>query len=184
MPAPTAMPPLASPNQQSERSLKLPRVVIAGIRGGCQDMPFSSHSPMRAGARAASGDVPKPPKPFPHPVPRPGPSEPPPLPVPDPRPTPPIPPTPTAGCGGYAVMWLSDPSSALVFIGPRVGQARGALMVVGRFNMIRKLSSGKYRLYSRKRDAKTGRRRNLGTFKTRGAAEQHEREVQFFKHRG
>ncbi len=50
--------------------------------------------------------------------------------------------------------------------------------------MIRKLSSGHYRLYSRKRDPKTGRRKNLGTFKTRGAAEQHERAVQFFKRRG
>jgi hypothetical protein len=50
--------------------------------------------------------------------------------------------------------------------------------------MIRKLSSGEYRLYSRKRDAKTGKRRNLGTFKTRGAAERHERAVQFFKRRG
>jgi hypothetical protein len=48
-------------------------------------------------------------------------------------------------------------------------------------NMIRKLSSGEFRLYSRKKDPKTGRRRNLGTFKTRRAAEQHEREVQFFK---
>jgi hypothetical protein len=48
--------------------------------------------------------------------------------------------------------------------------------------VIRKLSSGQYRLYSRKRDPKTGRRRNLGTFKTRKAAEQHERAVQFFKH--
>lgn len=47
--------------------------------------------------------------------------------------------------------------------------------------MIRKLSSGKYRLYSRKKDPRTGRRRNLGTFATRKAAEQHEREVQFFK---
>ena len=47
--------------------------------------------------------------------------------------------------------------------------------------MIRKLASGEYRLYSRKKDVKTGRRRNLGTFKTRRAAEQHEREVQFFK---
>jgi len=47
--------------------------------------------------------------------------------------------------------------------------------------MIRKLSSGEYRLYSRKRDPKTGRRRNLGTFKTRSAAEKHERAVQFFK---
>ena len=50
--------------------------------------------------------------------------------------------------------------------------------------MIRKLASGQYRLYSRKLDPKTGRRRNLGTFKTRAAAERHEREVQFFKRRG
>lgn len=47
--------------------------------------------------------------------------------------------------------------------------------------MIRKLKSGEYRLYSRKVDAKTGKRRNLGTFSTREAAEKHEREVQFFK---
>jgi hypothetical protein len=48
--------------------------------------------------------------------------------------------------------------------------------------MIRKLSSGEYRLYSRKRNPRTGRRRNLGTFKSRAAAEKHERAVQFFKH--
>ena len=47
--------------------------------------------------------------------------------------------------------------------------------------MIRKLSSGKYRLYSRKTDPKTRKRRNLGTFSTRAAAEKHEREVQYFK---
>ena len=47
--------------------------------------------------------------------------------------------------------------------------------------MIRKLKSGSYSLYSRKVDAKTKRRRNLGTFKTRAAAEKHEREVQYFK---
>jgi len=47
--------------------------------------------------------------------------------------------------------------------------------------MIRKLSNGDYRLYSRKVDAKTGKRRNLGTFSSREAAEKHEREVQFFK---
>jgi len=47
--------------------------------------------------------------------------------------------------------------------------------------MIRKLTNGSYRLYSRKRDARTGRRRNLGTFKSRAAAEKHERAVQFFK---
>ena len=47
--------------------------------------------------------------------------------------------------------------------------------------MIRKLKSGEYRLYSRKADAKTGKRRNLGTFGSRAAAQKHEREVQFFK---
>jgi hypothetical protein len=50
--------------------------------------------------------------------------------------------------------------------------------------MIRKLASGEYRLYSRKKDPKTGRRRNLGTFKTRAAAQKHERAVQFFKRGG
>ena len=50
--------------------------------------------------------------------------------------------------------------------------------------MIRKLASGEYRLYSRKTDPKTGKRRNLGTFKSRPAAEAHEREVQYFKRRG
>jgi len=49
--------------------------------------------------------------------------------------------------------------------------------------MIRKLSSGEFRLYSRKKNPKTGKRRNLGTFKTRLAAEKHERAVQFFKRR-
>jgi hypothetical protein len=47
--------------------------------------------------------------------------------------------------------------------------------------MIRKLQSGEYRLYSRKVDPKTGKRRNLGTFKSRAAAEKHERAVQYFK---
>jgi hypothetical protein len=50
--------------------------------------------------------------------------------------------------------------------------------------MIRKLPSGKYRLYSRKKDPKTGKRRNLGTFRTRAEAVKHERAVQFFKRRG
>lgn len=50
--------------------------------------------------------------------------------------------------------------------------------------MIRKLKSGQYRLSSRKKDAKTGKRRNLGTFRTRAAAEKHERAVQYFKHHG
>jgi hypothetical protein len=47
--------------------------------------------------------------------------------------------------------------------------------------MIRKLADGRYRLYSRKRDPRTGRRRNLGTFDTRAQAEKHERAVQYFK---
>lgn len=50
--------------------------------------------------------------------------------------------------------------------------------------MIRKLKSGKYRLYSKKKDPKTGKRKNLGTFDTRAAAEKHERAVQHFKRQG
>jgi hypothetical protein len=50
--------------------------------------------------------------------------------------------------------------------------------------MIRKLRSGEYRLYSRKRNPKTGKRRNLGTFSSRAAAEKHERAVQYFKGKG
>jgi hypothetical protein len=48
--------------------------------------------------------------------------------------------------------------------------------------MIRKLKSGEYRLYSKKKNPKTGKRRNLGTFSSREAAEEHERAVQYFKH--
>jgi hypothetical protein len=47
--------------------------------------------------------------------------------------------------------------------------------------MIRKLASGKFRLYSMKKNPKTGKRRNLGTFDSRTAAEKHERAVQFYK---
>jgi hypothetical protein len=47
--------------------------------------------------------------------------------------------------------------------------------------MIRKLKSGQYRLYSKKKDPRTGRRKNLGTFRSRAAAEKHERAVQYFK---
>ena len=50
--------------------------------------------------------------------------------------------------------------------------------------MIRKLKSGEYRLYSRKKDAKTGKRRNLGTFATLEKAKQHETDVQNFKRAG
>lgn len=48
--------------------------------------------------------------------------------------------------------------------------------------MIRKLKTGKYRIYSRSIDRKTGKRRNLGTFDSREAAEQDERQIQYFKH--
>ena len=48
--------------------------------------------------------------------------------------------------------------------------------------MIRKLKSGEYRIYSRKADPRTGRRRNLGTFDSMEAARRHEREIQYFKH--
>jgi len=49
--------------------------------------------------------------------------------------------------------------------------------------MIRKLKSGEYRLYSKKKD-KSGKRKNLGTFKSRAAAQKHERAVQYFKRAG
>src|SRR5438128_2223337 len=61
---------------------------------------------------------------------------------------------------------------------PRKSEGR-----IRRMIMIRKLRTGQYRLYSRKVDPRTGKRRNLGTFTTREEAEQHERAVQFFKHR-
>jgi hypothetical protein len=51
------------------------------------------------------------------------------------------------------------------------------------FFMIRKIKSGEYRLYSRKKGPKNGKRRNLGTFSSRAAAQRHERAVQFFKKR-
>jgi hypothetical protein len=63
----------------------------------------------------------------------------------------------------------------------RAERRAGPRRVTPREEMIRKLKSGKYRLYSRKKDPKTGRRRNLGTFGSRVAAEKHERAVQFFK---
>jgi hypothetical protein len=49
-------------------------------------------------------------------------------------------------------------------------------------SMIRKLKNGDYRLYSRKKNPKTGKRRNLGTFHSRSAAEHHEKDIQYFKH--
>jgi len=65
-------------------------------------------------------------------------------------------------------------------VGGDIGLGRAASEAA----MIRKLSSGEYRLYSRKKDPKTGKRRNLGTFGSRQAAEKHEKAVQFFKRHG
>lgn len=65
-----------------------------------------------------------------------------------------------------------------------LARVRTCAHVTGELPMIRKLPSGGYRLYSRKVDPRTGKRRNLGTFATREKAEAHERAVQYFKHRG
>ncbi len=59
--------------------------------------------------------------------------------------------------------------------------SNSTIAAVKECDMIRKLPSGKYRLYSRKVNPKTGKRRNLGTFGSRAAAEKHERAVQYFK---
>ena len=80
------------------------------------------------------------------------------------------------------------PTVALAKAGP-AGQSNGFGWPAGGSSaaltsMIRKLKDGRYRLYSRKKDPKTGKRRNLGTFGTRAAAEKHERAVQFFKRGG
>ncbi len=49
--------------------------------------------------------------------------------------------------------------------------------------MIRKLKSGQFRIYSRKKDPDTNKRKNLGTFDSKEAAKKHERAIQYFKHR-
>jgi hypothetical protein len=59
-----------------------------------------------------------------------------------------------------------------------------ALVSLGGAAMIRKLKSGEYRLYSQKKNQRTGKRKNLGTFATHEAAEKHERAVQYFKRHG
>ncbi|WP_217577888.1 hypothetical protein [Mesorhizobium sp. GbtcB19] len=84
--------------------------------------------------------------------------------------------------------WFTDsgtfcrPSASGQVVG-RNRSASGGLKIqdAQELAMIRKLKSGEYRLYSRKVDPRTGKRRNLGTFKSREAAEKHEREVQYFK---
>jgi hypothetical protein len=62
-------------------------------------------------------------------------------------------------------------------------RARASLSSLIEAIVIRKLKTGEFRLYSVKKDARTGRRKNLGTFKSLAAAKQHERDVQYFKHR-
>jgi hypothetical protein len=62
----------------------------------------------------------------------------------------------------------------------KIGPSRGSTEAA---RVIRKLPSGKYRLYSKKKNPKTGKRRNLGTFSSRKAALEHERAVQYFKRR-
>jgi hypothetical protein len=62
-----------------------------------------------------------------------------------------------------------------------MAKSASALNAELRIHMIRKLKSGGYRLYSRKKNPNTGKRRNLGTFKTKAAAKKHEKAVQYFK---
>jgi hypothetical protein len=62
-----------------------------------------------------------------------------------------------------------------------IGKATCRACAASISRMIRKLKSGEYRLYSRKKDDATGKRRNLGTFTSLEKARQHEREVQYFK---
>jgi hypothetical protein len=83
---------------------------------------------------------------------------------------------PSATISVYTATLLIVPSRVLdgVLDGASSISAKGAFM-------IRKLKSGQYRLYSRKKDVSTGKRRNLGTFSTMEQAKQHEREVQYFK---
>jgi hypothetical protein len=65
---------------------------------------------------------------------------------------------------------------------PKVPRRRALTWDSGiKSKMIRKLKSGEYRLYSRKVNPKTGKRRNLGTFPSLEKAKAHERAVQFFK---
>ncbi|HSX37552.1 MAG TPA: hypothetical protein VLE95_01845, partial [Chlamydiales bacterium] len=67
---------------------------------------------------------------------------------------------------------------------PKIDEAWVLGQLLRNLMVIRKLSSGHYRLYSRKKNPKTGKKRNLGTFSTLAGAKQHEREIQYFKRRG
>jgi hypothetical protein len=87
--------------------------------------------------------------------------------------------------GMYSVLNQKKYTGIYVKVGHDGPQIRWTLGDIARAPpMIRKLKSGEYRLYSRKLNPKTGKRRNLGTFKTRAAAEKHERAVQYFKRHG
>jgi hypothetical protein len=76
-----------------------------------------------------------------------------------------------------------DRRECLDSLGPaqKTSAAKAASYSMDDFAMIRKLKSGQFRLYSRKKDPSTGKRRNLGTFTTLEKAKQHERAVQYFK---
>ena len=50
--------------------------------------------------------------------------------------------------------------------------------------IIRKVGAKKYRVYSKKKNPKTGKRRNLGTFSSKKAARKRERDIEFFKRQG
>jgi len=69
-------------------------------------------------------------------------------------------------------------------IGTRPYEAQQVYPGSGGAVMIRKLASGEYRLFAKKKDPRTGKRKNLGTFSSRAAAEKHERAVQYFKRAG
>jgi hypothetical protein len=75
----------------------------------------------------------------------------------------------------------ADKPGVIAFPGVLCGIRRAIAFQREALPMIRKLKSGEFRLYSRKLDPKTGKRRNLGTFRTLAAAKKHEREVQYFK---
>src|SRR5436305_6352633 len=81
-----------------------------------------------------------------------------------------------ARCSRAARQWWRDSRHAEVTL-----RLINSLITKRGGDMIRKLKTGQYRLYSRKKDARTGKRKNLGTFRTLAAAKKHERAVQFFK---
>ena len=81
-------------------------------------------------------------------------------------------------------IFLVNSANILSILSPMREADQDGMLLVFTSDMIRKLKSGKYRLYSRKVDPKTKKRKNLGTFDSREAAEKHERAVQYFKRAG